>query len=42
MKTGMQKYIKMCIIKKALAKFQADMKINRNIKQTDKIRKKEI
>ena len=31
-----------CITKKALAKSQADMKINRNIKQTEKRKKKEI
>ena len=28
--------------KKVLAKFQADMKINRNITQTEKIKNKEI
>ena len=36
MKAGMQKYVEICIMKKALAKFQADMKINRNITQTEK------
>ena len=38
----MQKYIKICIIKKALAKFQAYMKINRNLTQTEKRKKKKI
>ena len=41
MKTGMQKYTEMCIIKIALAKYQVDMKINRNITETEK-KKKEI
>ena len=42
MKSGMQKYIEMCVIRKALAKFQAYMKVNRNITQTEKRKKKEI
>ena len=42
MKAVMQKYIEMSIIKKAQAKFQAYMKINRNITQTQKRKKKKI
>ena len=41
MKAVMQKYIEMSIIKKAQAKFQAYMKINRNITQTHKKKKEE-
>ena len=36
MKTGMKKYVEMCIIKKVLAQFEAYMKINRNLTQTQR------
>ena len=41
MKTGAQKYIEIYLIK-ALAKFQAYMKINRNTRQIRKRKAKEI
>ena len=42
MKAGMEKYIEMCIIKTAVAKFQAYRKINSNTTQTQMGKQKEI
>ena len=42
MKSEMQKYAGMYIIKRELAKFQAYMKTNKNTNQTQKSKQKEM